>query len=125
MLPKLRMSWREGVIEHVIGNAATKGDSLRLVKGPVNAKINSALAVLFCGLRQSRKTARPIRPEISIVVAGLSIELVGNKRELDVIGAVKPAHRLEERSSEPSMTGWISGERRSKVRPVEIAGRRA
>src|SRR6266853_859625 len=97
LLPKLRMSWREGVIEHVIGNAATKGDSLRLVKGPVNAKINSALAV----------------------------QLVGNKRERDVIGAVKPAHRLEERPSEPSMTGWISGERRSKVRPVEIAGRRA
>ena len=110
------MNRREGVIEHVIGHAATKGDSLRLVEGPVNAEINSALTVLLLGLRQSRKTARPIGPEISIVVAGLPIELVGNEREGDVIGAIKAAHHLEERPSEPGMTGRIGGERRSKIR---------
>src|SRR6266481_2591156 len=125
LLPKLRMSWREGVIEHVIGDAAAKGDSLRFVKGPMNAKINSTLAVLFLGFREGRKTARPIRPEISIVVASLPVELVGNERERDVIGAVEAAHDLEECPSKSGMTRRVCGERRSKVRPVEIAGRRA
>src|SRR5437667_6405100 len=115
----------ESVIEDVIGHAATQGDPLGLVKGPVNAKINSALTVLFCGLRQSRKTARPIWPDISIVVAGLSVEFVGNERKRDIIGAVKPAHNFEERPSESSMTRRISGERRRKIRASEIAGGRA
>src|SRR5947208_97062 len=110
------------MIEDVIGHAVTQSDSLRFVKGPVNAKINPALAVLFLGLRQSRKTARPIWPEISIVIAGLSIELVGDERERDIIGAVKPAHRFEQRASDPGMTGRITGEWRSEIRASEIAG---
>jgi hypothetical protein len=40
---------RERVIEHVIAYAATEGDSFRLVERPMNAKINSALAVFFLG----------------------------------------------------------------------------
>src|SRR5205814_5244707 len=59
------------------------------------------------------------------MVAGLPIELVGNERERDVIGAVKPAHRFEDSASEPSVTRRIGGERRSKIRPGEIAGGRA
>ena len=110
------MSRCEGVIEHVIAYAATKGDSLRFVKGPVNAKINSALTVLLLRLRQIRKTARPIRTDVSIVVAGLPVELVGNERERDVIGAIEAAHHFEERPSESGMTGRIRGERRRKIR---------
>ena len=115
------MSGSEGVIEHVIGHVATKGDSLRFVERPVNAKINSALAVLFLGLRQSWKTPRPIWPEISIMIAGLSIELVRNECEWDIIGAVKPTNRFKERTSNTSMTRGICRERRSKIRASEIA----
>jgi hypothetical protein len=39
------------VIENVIAYPTTEGDSLRFVEGPVNAEINSALTVLFLGLR--------------------------------------------------------------------------
>src|SRR4051794_41726408 len=55
---RLGVRWCEGVIEHVIGHATTERDSLRFVKGPMNAKINSALTVFLLGLRQIRKTAR-------------------------------------------------------------------
>ena len=88
----LRVRRPESVIEYVIAYAATKGDSLRFVKGPVNAEINSALTVLFLGLRQSRKAARPKGSDMSIVIAGLPIELIGNENERDVVGAVEAAH---------------------------------
>ena len=45
------MRRRESVIENVIAYPATLGDSFRLVKGPMNAEINPALAILFLGLR--------------------------------------------------------------------------
>ena len=91
----------------------------------MNAKINSALTVLLLGLRQIRKTARPIRPDVSVVVLGLPVELVGNERERDVIGAVKPPHDLEERASKSGVTRGISRKRRREVRAGEIAGGRA
>jgi hypothetical protein len=34
----------------------------------------------------------------------LPIELVGNERERNVIGAKKPTYHLEERAAEPGMT---------------------
>jgi len=40
----------EGVLENVIGHAATKGDSFCFIKGPVDAEIDSTLAVLVLGL---------------------------------------------------------------------------
>src|SRR5215471_20988735 len=91
----------------------------------MNTEINTALAILVLGLRQSRKTARPIRPNISIVIVRLPVEFVRNDRERDVIGAVKPAHDLEDRPSESGMTGRISGERRREVGASQIARRRS
>ena len=46
----LGMPQRESVIENVIGHAAAKRDSLRLVKGPMDAEIDSALPVFFFSL---------------------------------------------------------------------------
>ena len=71
------------------------------------------------------KAARPKGPHVSIVVLGLPVELIGNKRERDVIGAVEAAHDLEECPSKSGMTRRVCGERRRKVRASEIAGRRA
>src|SRR4030095_466981 len=119
------MRWRERVIKNVIAHAAPKSDPFRFVKGPVDAKVNPALAVLFLGLRQSRKTARPIGTRISMIVEGRAIEFIGNERERDAIGAVKPAHDLEECSAESGMTRRISREWGGKGLASEIAGRRA
>jgi hypothetical protein len=44
---KLRANWRESVIEDVIAHAATEGDPLDFVEGPMDAKINAALSILF------------------------------------------------------------------------------
>src|SRR5437899_12255532 len=113
------------MIEHVIGYPPTKDDPLDLVERPMDPKINPALAILFLGLRQSRKTARPVGPDISMMIAGLPVELIGNERERGVIGAVKPAHDLEERPGQSSQTRWIRGKRRREVGAGKIAGRRA
>src|SRR5438128_6045735 len=75
-----RAGRRESVIEYVIAHPAARGDPFRFVEGPMNAKINPALAVLFLRLRQIGETARPIWAEISVVVAGLPVEFVGNER---------------------------------------------
>src|SRR5437588_9797388 len=58
------------------------------------------------------------------MAAGLPLELGQPEGESDVIGTVKPAYRFEDSASEPSMTRRIGGERRSKIRPGEIAGGR-
>jgi hypothetical protein len=112
------------MIEHVIGYETTKGDSLGLIKGPVDSEINPALAIFFLGLRQRRETARLIRTDVSVVIASLTIELVGNECECDAIGTVESPHYLEDCSSESSMAGRISGERRREIRAIEIAGGR-
>ena len=59
------------------------------------------------------------------MVAGLTVEFVGNERERDVIGAVKSAHHLEDPASKTGVTRRISGERRCEVGTGEIAGGRA
>ena len=119
------MRWGERVIKNVIAHAAPKSDPFRFVKGPVDAKVNPALAVLFLGLRQSRKTARPIGTRISMIVEGLAIEFIGNERERDAIGAVKPAHDLEECSAESGMTRRIGRKWRCKIGGSDVAGGRA
>ena len=40
----------ESVVKDVVSNMPTQHDALRLVEGPVNAQIDSALAVLFLRL---------------------------------------------------------------------------
>src|SRR5260370_16156073 len=115
----------ESVIEYVIAYPATLGDAFGLIEGPMNAEINPALAILFFSLRQIRKTARSIRTDVSVIIASLPIEFVGNEGERDVIGAVETAHDLEECPSKSGMTRRVCGERRRKVPASEVAGRRA
>ena len=80
---RLRVRRTESVIEYVIAYPTTLGDPFGFVKTPVDAEINSALTVFVLGLRQSRKTARMIWPDVSVVVASLSVGLVGNESECD------------------------------------------
>src|SRR5688500_12355112 len=44
--------WGEGVLEDVVRYATPLRDALRLIKGPVDAEVDSALAIFFLGLRQ-------------------------------------------------------------------------
>src|SRR5260370_27195147 len=106
----------ESVIEYVIAYPATLGDAFGLIEGPMNAEINPALAILFFSLRQIRKTARSIRTDVSVIIASLPIEFVGNEGKRDVIGAVETAHDLEECPSKSVMTLRVCRERRRKLR---------
>ena len=45
-----RANWPESVIVHVIAHPAPRSNPFCLVEGPVDAEINSALAVLFLSL---------------------------------------------------------------------------
>jgi len=45
-----RANWPESVIVHVIAHPAPRSNPFCLVEGPVDAEINSALAVFFLSL---------------------------------------------------------------------------
>ncbi len=119
------MKRRESVIENVIGYVSTLGNALRFIERPMNTEINSALAVFFFGLGERRKAARHERAHVSVVIFGCAVEFVGDESKRDVIRAEESAQRLEERATKSGVTGGISGERRSEVRAIEIAGGRA
>jgi hypothetical protein len=46
------MQRQEHVVEHIISYQSAQRDALRLIEGPVDAKIDSALAVLFLSFRE-------------------------------------------------------------------------
>src|SRR5262249_5945828 len=71
-----------------------------------------------------RKTAWLIGPNVPVVIASLSIELVGDERERDIIGAIESPHDFEDRASESGVAGRIRWERWREVRAIEIARRR-
>src|SRR4029079_14645420 len=60
--------WPEGGVEQVVGDLAPHRDSLGFRKVPVNAQINTALAVLVFGLRQRREAARNQRTEVACMI---------------------------------------------------------
>src|ERR1700730_12858718 len=117
--------WREGVVEDVVGHVAALGDGLGLVEVPVDAEINSALAVFFFGLGESGEAAGHERTDVAGVVFGHAVEFVGDKGERDVVRAEKSAHCLEDRAAKSAMSGRIGRKRRSEIRAGEIAGGRA
>ena len=75
------MQRREGVIEDTVRYITALGDALGLVERPVNAEIDSALAVFLFGLRERREIARHVRPHLAMVVFGDSVEFVRHKSE--------------------------------------------
>src|SRR5262245_34224276 len=116
---------QEGIIEDVIAHSPAQKNALGLVEGPVDAKVNSALAVLFFGLAKCRETTRKEWAYATIVVPRHSVEFVGYEGERDLVGPVKSTQRLKERAAESRMAGRIGRERRCEVRTLEVAGRRA
>ena len=49
-LQAFSMQRHEHVVEHVISHLSAQGDARRFVEGPVDAEVDSALAVLFFSL---------------------------------------------------------------------------
>src|SRR5206468_903663 len=94
-------------------------------EGPVNAEIDSALAVFFFRLGKRREGTRHVPPDIAIVVFGNAIEFIRDECESDGVGPEESAESLEERATEASVTGGIGGKWRSKVWCVQIASWRA
>jgi hypothetical protein len=62
---------------------------------------------------------------MSLIVFGHPVELIGYEGKTNAIGSIEVPQRLEQRASETSMTRRVCRERRSEIRPGEIACRRA
>ena len=90
------MKRHERVCEHEICHEPALGDSLPLVECPVDAEVNSALAVLFLRLRERRETARQERADASVVAHRDPVKLVRHERERDVVGSIEFAQGLED-----------------------------
>src|SRR5678815_3253188 len=111
--------------EYIVAHPSAQDDRLRLVKRPVDAEVDSALAILFLSLGERGETARQQGPHIAVVVLGDTVEFVRHEREGDVVGSIESAQGLEKCASEARMARRISRERRRKVRSGQVAGWRA
>ena len=88
------------MVEDVVCYPPALGDACGLVEVPVDAEINPALPIFLFGLRQGRKAARHVGTNISVVVFGYAVELVGNESKADIIRSIKTAQRLKNRAAE-------------------------
>src|SRR5687767_13919801 len=105
----------EEVGERVMGDRAALFDPRGLVEGPVNAEIDAALAVFLRRLAEAGKRSALERAGVSVDILVHAVELIGNKREGDVIGAIEVLERTEDRSAERRVAGRVGGERRREV----------
>jgi hypothetical protein len=115
----------EGIIEDEITHQSALFDPFGLIKAPVDAEIDAALAVLFFGRCKRCEITQNYRAHITLIVPRHPVELVRNEAEGDRIGPVKSAQRLEESAPEGRVAGRIRREGRREIRPVGVAGRRA
>lgn len=93
----------EHIIEHVVPHPPAQDDRLRLVERPVDAEVDSALAVLFFSLGERREAAREEWPHVAIVAPRDSVKLVRDEGEGDVVGPVESAQGLKESGAESSV----------------------
>src|SRR5437879_6065140 len=94
-LPSQRTQGHEHVVEDIVADAPAQRDAFRFVEPPVDAQIDSALAVLIFSLGKRRETAREQRAKVSAAVAGDSIKLIRHEGEGDIIPPIKSAQCLE------------------------------
>src|SRR5438445_1943363 len=94
-LPSQRTQGHEHILEDMIADAPAQRDAFRLVEPPVDAQIDSALAVLIFSLGKRRETAREQRAKVSAAVPGDSIKLIGHECEGDIIPPINLAQCLE------------------------------
>ncbi len=87
--------WGKGVVEDVIGDATALGDALGLVERPVDAEINATLAVFFLSLGKGSEAARHVGTQVAVMVFGVAVKFIGDKREGDGVGAKETAHGLK------------------------------
>src|SRR5882724_13621271 len=85
----------KGVVEDVVCYSPALGDTCGLVEVPVDAEINPALTIFLFGVRQGRKAARHVGTDISVVIFGHAVELIGNESKADIIRSIKTAQRLK------------------------------
>src|ERR1043165_9672944 len=98
------MQRRERVVEHVIAHAPAQSDTLGLVELPVDAEIDSALAVLFFSRGKRREATGDEGAHVSVVAPGNAVKFVRNKREGDIVSPVEPAQGLEQSAPEAGVT---------------------
>ena len=97
------MQGREGVGKHVIRNAPALGNPFALVECPVDAEVDSALAVFLFGFRERIKAARLERPHDAVGTLRHTIVLVRNERELNIVVTEKFSQDLKESAPKTGM----------------------
>ena len=94
----------ESAIEDVVSHPAALDDAFRLVERPVNAKVNSTLAIFFFRLGKSRETARHVGANNAVIPPGNSVELIRDKREAEPVRSIKSTESLEQRPAKTGVT---------------------
>lgn len=65
------------------------------------------------------------RPDVALIVSCYAVQLIGQKRERNMVRFVEATQNLKEGASEARMPGWVCGKRGSEVRTLKVAGRRS
>src|ERR1051326_698792 len=68
---------------------------------------------------------RHVRPHVAHVISRMSVELVRNDRESDIIASVETAKNLEKGTPKGGVTRTTRRERRREVWSLQVARRRA
>jgi hypothetical protein len=109
---------REGVSKNVIRNVPALGNSFALVECPVDAEIDSTLAVFLFGFRKRIKAARLKRSHDAVGALCQTIIFIRNERELNVVFPQKFPQNLKKGAAKTGMAGGIRGERRREIGSV-------
>ena len=97
--------WRAaGFNSATSGQIRDHGDPGSLVEGPVNTEVDAALTVILFCFGKASERLRDKRTNITLVILGHAVPLVGRERECLVIGPEKAAQDFEKRAAKGGVT---------------------
>src|SRR5262249_54285503 len=106
----------ERICKHIVCHSLALGYPFGLIERPVDAEVDSALAVFFFGLRERGKVAYEKWTTIPFVVSRQAIELVRDEGEGNIVGLIEPAQYLEQRATKAGMPGRVCWKWRREIR---------
>src|SRR5262245_30294958 len=93
----------KGVIEHVIPHLPTQGNALDFIEGPMNSEVDPTLTVFLLSGGERRETARNERAHVAVTAFSDPVQFVRHEGEWDIVGPVKAAQGLEQRTGHTRM----------------------
>ena len=94
----------EETIVVVVSDLPAHGDSRSLVEGPVNTEVDAALAVVLFRFGKAGESLRDKRTNITLVILGHAVPLVGREGECFGVRPVKTAQDFEKRAAKRGVT---------------------